>query len=171
MGFPKTLVVTGSYTIGKERIFLHIAKTLNKKVFVSNDKMKICPCLEDKDLLNTLTTDSSSTNIHVVPMKQLAISSLFSLLNKNSHKYKKILAIKPTGWAFDKCNGDLSLLKAPGPEAVSLFEIPYSEHSSFDELKNFVRSLRPTKIIPTVNVGNPETRAMMKSHLDLWRIT
>ena len=169
--FPNTLVVTGTYTIGKERIFVNIAHALKKKIFVTNKQMKIYKCLEDKDLLSCLTTDKSSTNVHVVPMKQLSISALFDLLAKYSGIYTKVLAIKPTGWAFDKCKGDLSLLTPPGPEAVSLLEIPYSEHSSFNELRNFVRATRPTKIIPTVNVGNPQTRDMMKSHLDRWRIS
>ena len=46
--------------------------------------------------------------------------------------------------------------------------IPYSEHSSFSELRQFVQFLRPKKIIPTVNNHSASKRAEMQRHFQTW---
>lgn len=50
--------------------------------------------------------------------------------------------------------------------------IPYSEHSSYSELKRFVQFVHSNgpnvKILPTVNVGNPQQRAFMETHFEKW---
>ena len=42
--------------------------------------------------------------------------------------------------------------------ATRTYSIPYSEHSSFDELVAFVKRVRPRKVTPTVNADTPEDR-------------
>ena len=46
--------------------------------------------------------------------------------------------------------------------------MPYSEHSSFDEMRAFVHALRPRSIVPTVNVGSPTARTEMQGHFEDW---
>ena len=46
--------------------------------------------------------------------------------------------------------------------------IPYSEHSSFSELRQFVQFLRPKKIIPTVNNHSASKQAEMQRHFQMW---
>lgn len=41
---PRALFVFGTYTIGKERLFLEVARAVNKKVYVSKDKMQVRMC-------------------------------------------------------------------------------------------------------------------------------
>ena len=46
--------------------------------------------------------------------------------------------------------------------------IPYSEHSSFSELREFVRFLRPQRVIPTVNNHSAKKRDDMQRHFKQW---
>ena len=57
---------------------------------------------------------------------------------------------------------------------LSQLEIPYSEHSSFSELKRFVTFLKLSSaksVIPTVNVGNPKTRESMANLFHNWIVS
>jgi hypothetical protein len=47
--------------------------------------------------------------------------------------------------------------------------LEYSEHSSFEELRKFVSTLKPAKVIPTVNCGSKEKRDKMQTYLDEWQ--
>lgn len=113
--------------------------------------------------------------------------------------YDKVLSIIPTGWNQTKggmssgieclkvkpiASGEIRLSKIV-PKIAYLkmcvfeisdcfvFEVPYSEHSSFSELKRFIKFLKLSSehdIVPTVNVGNPEYRNQMKSFFRQWVI-
>ncbi|XP_064630523.1 serine-rich adhesin for platelets-like isoform X2 [Lineus longissimus] len=68
---PNTLFVCGTYTIGKEKIFLAIAEALSCKVCVNKDKKDILECLEDQHIKDILTLRWEDTKVHVLPMGQL----------------------------------------------------------------------------------------------------
>jgi len=46
--------------------------------------------------------------------------------------------------------------------------VPYSEHSSFSELRTFVQFIRPTKIIPTVFGGTGQRISDMQNTFKEW---
>ncbi len=52
---------------------------------------------------------------------------------------------------------------------MSFVGLEYSEHSSFEELRKFVSTLKPAKVIPTVNCGSKEKRDKMQAYLDEWQ--
>jgi hypothetical protein len=68
---PETLILVGTYMIGKERVFLSIAESLNCKVFVDSTKRKILECLQDQSISSLLTIDCQESNLHVVPMTSM----------------------------------------------------------------------------------------------------
>jgi DNA cross-link repair 1A protein len=51
---------------------------------------------------------------------------------------------------------------------VSVYGVPYSEHSSFGELEAFVRLMRPRRVVPTVNMGSAPQRDAMQQHFRRW---
>ena len=64
-----------------------------------------------------------------------------------------------TGVDPDACAPWVSV-KSNGP--AHIIEVPYSEHSSFDELREFVRWLRPVAVVPTVGGSALATPAMLR---------
>jgi DNA cross-link repair 1A protein len=95
----RTLIVCGSYTIGKERIFVGewaaafvlfldishafvnvaVAQALNCTVGVTKEKMSILQCLEDENVMSVVTEDWQTSQVHVLPMESLshAVSETF----------------------------------------------------------------------------------------------
>jgi len=168
---PRTLICVGTYTIGKERVFEAISEELKiNKIAVSKNKLKVLKCLEDEGLGTKLTVDYNETNLHVIPMAWLNIKKLndhFTIYNKES-KYEHLLAIKPTGWTFTNNTNSLDDIKPQTKGGISIYGLPYSEHSSFKELEWFIRTLKPYKIIPTVNIGSKPSRDQMQTYFNQW---
>jgi len=53
-------------------------------------------------------------------------------------------------------------------ENITIYGIPYSEHSSFTELRRFVKFLKPVEIIPTVNAADHTKRNAMTKYFKQW---
>uniref|UniRef100_A0A8C8RK71 DNA cross-link repair 1A protein n=1 Tax=Pelusios castaneus TaxID=367368 RepID=A0A8C8RK71_9SAUR len=167
---PRTLVVCGTYSIGKEKVFLAIAQVLGSKASMSQDKYKTLQCLESADVNSLITMDWNDTLLHLLPMMQINFKGLQSHLNKFSENFDQVLAFRPTGWTYsDSCHG-LADIKPQTRGNITIYGIPYSEHSSYLEMKRFVQWLKPQKIIPTVNVGDWRTRNMMEKHFRDWKM-
>ena len=161
-----TLIVVGSYTIGKEKVFVGIAEQLQCRVFVEERKKRVLDCLEDQNLSSKLTLDPAQARIHVLPMGSLTPAYLSDHLRRFP-QFTSVVAFKPTGWSYSS-GFSFESLKARSSGAVKIFSIPYSEHSSFTELEQFVKLIRPRRIIPTVNVGSSQSRDKMKRILNSW---
>lgn len=165
---PRTLVVCGSYSVGKEKVFLALADVLGSKVCLSRDKFNTMCCLESEEVKQRITTDWKSAQVHVLPMMQLSFKKLQDHLARFSAKYDKLVAFKPTGWTFSQQVESVEDIEPQVNGNISVYGIPYSEHSSFLELKRFVQWLRPVKIIPTVNNGRWESRKAMERCFSDW---
>ncbi|ESO98324.1 hypothetical protein LOTGIDRAFT_213948 [Lottia gigantea] len=165
---PKTCIVCGTYTIGKERVFKAVASAINSKVCVKRDKKSILDCLEDEELNKMVTLNPAEATVHVLPMKLLNFNSLSEYLEKHP-QFTSILVFEPTGWTHSKKTISLEHVQPKySRNAITHYGIPYSEHSSFLELKRFVQFLKPTRIIPTVNNGNPASRRKMEDLFAGW---
>ncbi|XP_072281160.1 DNA cross-link repair 1A protein [Pyxicephalus adspersus] len=166
--YPRTLVVCGTYSVGKEKVFLAIAEVLGCKVCMSIDKHKTMQCLESDEIRAIVTTDWHSTALHVLPMMQVNFKGLSAHLNKFSGKYDRVLAFKPTGWTYSEGRGSVADIMPEIRGKITMYGIPYSEHSSYLEMKRFVQFIKPQKIIPTVNVGNWQARSTMEKYFAEW---
>jgi DNA cross-link repair 1A protein len=193
----RLLVVCGTYSIGKERICLAIAKALNSKIFASKAKIKICKQLGDEELSSRLTSDPLEAQVHMQMLMEIRAETLQEYLNSYKPHFSRIVGFRPSGWNFRPRNSPIISAKtSPGSIATQqilhakewktrfgckefvaqrgstkeamCFGVPYSEHSSFRELAMFVMGLRIDKIVPTVNVGSRQSRAKMKAWTDRW---
>lgn len=172
----KVLYLFGSYSIGKERLFMEVARSHNRKVCVSKAKLKFIATFGWPEAeMKLLTTETSATkcvyclleplepcmrlvltlssvcSLHVVPMSDLKMEHLTALLAKHRLRFRQIVAFRPTGWTFSKSSQSLSTCRTDASGNVRIYGVPYSEHSSFAELTEFVQVMDPHVIIPTVN--------------------
>ncbi|XP_038614382.1 DNA cross-link repair 1A protein [Tachyglossus aculeatus] len=167
---PRTLVICGTYSIGKEKVFIAIAEVLGSKVSMSQEKYKTLQCLELEEVNSLITTDWSSTKVHLLPMMQITFKGLQGHLSKFGGKYNQVLAFKPTGWTHSEKFSSIADIKPETRGNITIYGIPYSEHSSYLEMKHFVQWLKPQKIIPTVNIGCWKTRNAMEKHFIAWKM-
>ena len=72
-------------------------------------------------------------------------------------------AVGHAGWSYRK-NGLETRQQGP----VTIYGVPYSEHSSFPELRECVKLLRPKRLVPTVNAGNPTASRRVADRFAGW---
>lgn len=167
---PRALVVCGTYCIGKEKVFLAVADVLGSKVGMSQEKYRTLRCLNIPEINSLITTDMCSSLVHLLPMMQINFKGLQNHLKKYGGKYDQILAFRPTGWTHSSKFSSVADITPQTKGNISIYGIPYSEHSSYLEMKRFVQWLKPQKIIPTVNVGTLKSRNTMEKYFKEWKL-
>jgi DNA cross-link repair 1A protein len=144
----KFLIVVGAYLIGKEKVWMSIAKKFNFKVYLEKERLRsfkeICSVsLEHFEVYkNHVTEDIEEADIRVVNMIQLSYPNLRDFLNDNQDTFNTILGIVASGWENQKYS----------PGRISLLHVQYSEHSSYSELENFIVKTSPKRVISTVPI-------------------
>lgn len=178
-GTTDTVILVGSYSIGKEKLYVELARALKTKIFVSAKRYEMLS-LSGQDMSLFEHKEESKCTIYVVHFGKLTDKPW---LRRFSHR--NIIMIRPTGWAFSRMMGKQQKEKEDHSEdrytdtvtksfnqyqPKDLFEeqlrlqwqrgntlqVPYSEHSSFKELSLFGTMLNWGKMIPTVSVDNQE---------------
>ncbi|SOV83807.1 DNA repair metallo-beta-lactamase protein, putative [Plasmodium sp. gorilla clade G3] len=158
----KTLFLFGTYNLGKEKIYLSLSDACNMKIYYKNEKKRkiIESFLYNKHILNKITHNKLEAQIHVVDINYSYIfpkidrRKFLNLIDEDIEKeFDSFYYIIPTGWvkkfSFYERNN------------ISIFLIPYSEHSNLDELKNFVKSIKPCNILPTVFYNEKEKTTIL----------
>ena len=189
----RLLVIVGTYSIGKERICVGIAKALKSKIYAPPNKQRICKALEDPELDALLTTDPRGAQVHMTPLFEIRADTLEDYLRDYADTFSRAVGFRPSGWNYRPPNSRFT--ESPAVQTVlhshnwkssfsmkdltpqrgsssraSCFGVPYSEHSSFRELTMFCCALRIDKIIPTVNVGSAKSREKMKAWCERWAV-
>ncbi|KAK4471418.1 hypothetical protein MN116_004847 [Schistosoma mekongi] len=176
---PTILVICGMYSIGKERFVHGLASELNLKVWLPSNQSRLIKlaaqgnCKVCKELLQYVVDNPHEAQLHVLPMQQLNLSGIVQHQNKMSNRLptnlfhnsfnlsrlRHILGWRPTGWSHRQSNNKSQISVMPLPHGIVLeqkkdnvhiYGAPYSEHSSFLELKEFITRLRPAQVQPTV---------------------
>lgn len=164
---PRTLIVCGSYCIGKEKVFMAVAEALNLKVWCSKAKRGYFNCIQDSRLNSLLVDQQKDAKVHVLPLKMLWKRGLHEYLTKHYEHFDAIVALRPSGWEYKRNKHMI-----PETEGnIAIYPVPYSEHSSYTDLERFITWLRPRRIIPTVNMGDPVKRGQMNHIFRRWQRT
>ncbi|KAG6448827.1 hypothetical protein O3G_MSEX005732 [Manduca sexta] len=141
--FSSVLIVCGTYTIGKEKFFLGMARRVGCSVWACPEKDRVLQAVEGRSFCHA---PPHACQLHVVPMRDLTHEKLRSYLDSLQGAFNEVVAFKPSGWE----NGKNSSVER---DMVAIHGIPYSEHSSFSELIRFVKYLKPKQVIPTVDIS------------------
>jgi DNA cross-link repair 1A protein len=185
------LVIIGTYSIGKERVCLGIAKALNSKIYAPPGKQRICAALEDPELSSRLTNNPREAQVHMTPLFEIRADTLDDYLKDYRDTFTRAVGFRPSGWNYRPPNS--RFVESPSVQTVlygqnwksdysmkdlvpqrgstsrtACFGVPYSEHSSFRELTMFCCALRIDRVIPTVNVGSAKSREKMRSWVERW---
>ena len=100
----RLLVVCGTYSIGKERICLGIARALDCKIWAPPGKMRICAALEDEELMSRMTDDPREAQIHMQMLMEIRAETLQEYLNSYKPHFSRIVGFRPSGWNYKPPN-------------------------------------------------------------------
>lgn len=189
----RLLVVVGTYSIGKERICLGIARALGSKIYAPPNKQRIVRALEDPELNALMTNDPREAQVHMTPLFEIRAETLDDYLKDFRDTFTRAVGFRPSGWNYRPPNS--RFIESPSVSTVlygsnwkstysmkdlmpqrgstrraACYGVPYSEHSSFRELTMFCCALKIDKVIPTVNVGSARSRERMRAWVDRWAV-
>mmetsp|Transcript_29594 Transcript_29594/g.66393 ORF Transcript_29594/g.66393 Transcript_29594/m.66393 type:complete len:160 (+) Transcript_29594:522-1001(+) len=153
------------------------------KVYVDKRRYRILSSLDwRRERMGMFTTDRSETCLWVVPLGSVNHGQMQEYLDESNKTkaftapYRRVVGFKPTGWTYKPKSRDKRQRTLPGaspPKAgrdlissitngkFSVHGVPYSEHSSFPELVDCIRCLKPRKVIPTVSVSKSEEQVQL----------
>ncbi|KAF3444323.1 hypothetical protein FNV43_RR14013 [Rhamnella rubrinervis] len=149
------LFLVATYVIGKEKILLEIARRCNRKVHVDARKMSILNILGSEES-GVFTEDECGSDVHVVGWNVLG--ETWPYFRPNFVKMKEIMIERgytrtvgfvPTGWTYEVKRNKFSVRTK---DALEIHLVPYSEHSNYNELREYVRFLKPKRVVPTVGL-------------------
>ncbi|XP_039249070.2 5' exonuclease Apollo-like [Styela clava] len=125
---------------GHEDLLVKLALKMEQQIAVTNWHLQLFKLLEVK---NVFTCDEYSSNIQVLRSNQVNLRRLKEI-NENE---EDCIGIVPTA---KKCHVSSGVLRND-----LIYTVPYSNHSSFTELWEFVECVRPRKIKPIVSGKKP----------------
>lgn len=151
----KVLFLVATYVIGKEKILVGIAKRCKRKIVVDSRKMSILSVLGFEES-GMFTEDENESDVHVVGWNVLGetwpyFRPNFVKMNEIMVEkgYDKVVGFVPTGWTYEVKRNKFAVKVK---DSMEIHLVPYSEHSNYDELREYIKFLKPKRVIPTVGV-------------------
>ncbi|XP_055995055.1 5' exonuclease Apollo isoform X2 [Sorex fumeus] len=126
---PQHKVKIGLYSLGKEVLLERLAFEFQTWVVLSPQRLELVQLL---GLADVFTVEEEAGRIHAVDHMEICHSAMLCW----NHIHPTI-AILPTSRRVRRSHPDIHV-------------IPYSDHSSYSELRTFVAALRPCRVVPIV---------------------
>ncbi|KAK7340918.1 hypothetical protein VNO77_21636 [Canavalia gladiata] len=151
----RVLFLVATYVVGKERILLELARRFKRKIHVDARKMEVLRVLQCGESVE-FTEDGLETNIHVVRWNVLGETWPYFRPNfvrmkeiMTERGYSKVVGFVPTGWTYEVKRNRFAVRSK---DSFQIHLVPYSEHSNYEELREYVKFLKPKRVIPTVGL-------------------
>ena len=104
--FKKTLFLFGTYTIGKEKVFLAAAKAFRTKLYAGKRKRRILQCLDlTEEEVDLITPNDKETNFHVVEMNKVRFEQMEAIAKYWRNRFDAVIGFLPTGWCVARPGG------------------------------------------------------------------
>ncbi|KAM0892423.1 hypothetical protein ACQ4PT_025741 [Festuca glaucescens] len=152
----RVLCLIATYVVGKERILLEVARRCGCVIHVDKRKMEILTVLGFGEENGVFTEDAAATDVHVTAWNILGETWPYFRPNFVKMKeimlergYTKAVGFVPSGWMYETKKEGFAVREK---DSIKIHLVPYSEHSSYDELRDYVKFLHPKRVIPTVGV-------------------
>lgn len=127
------------YDLGKESLLVQLA--LEFKTWVEVD-MKRLATLKVLELPDVFSTEPGSGRLRAIAQAEVTASNLLAW-----NKERPTIAILPTSRPVVSCHHNVHV-------------VPYSDHSSYQELEDFVSALRPVSLVPIVGSCMPNLSSL-----------
>uniref|UniRef100_A0A8C6DF46 5' exonuclease Apollo n=1 Tax=Moschus moschiferus TaxID=68415 RepID=A0A8C6DF46_MOSMO len=128
-GYFGTILYTGLYSLGKESLLERLALEFQTWVVLSPRRLELVQLL---GLADVFTVEEKAGRIHAVDHMEICHSAM--LRWNQTHP---TIAILPTSRKIYRSHPNIHV-------------IPYSDHSSYTELRVFVAALKPCQVVPIV---------------------
>lgn len=166
--YNRALFVCGTYLIGKEKVFLGMLDVLKCKLWALPPKVDVFRCINNEVILSALTKNATEAKIHVLPMNHLRFDKLQKHLLESEGAFTHVFAFRPSGWEMGHQTSD-DWINSTSTGNVTVYGVPYSEHSNFEELCRFIKFIKADKVIPTVQMKGPQMYRLLKSQVDSYK--
>lgn len=151
----KVLFLVATYVVGKEKILFEIARRCKRRIVVDSRKMSILSVLGCGES-GMFTEDENESDVHIVGWNVLGetwpyFRPNFVKMNEIMVEkgYDKVVGFVPTGWTYEVKRNKFAVKVK---DSMEIHLVPYSEHSNYDELREYIKFLKPKRVIPTVGV-------------------
>jgi DNA cross-link repair 1A protein len=143
-----------------------VAEHLKVKVYVDRRRYRILGQLGwTEKQMSLLTTKPDESMLWVVPLGHINMKQLPNYLQVQIGAFRKsfdrVVGFRPTGWSHSSSKkagaaSGSSIISTTTRGKFTVHGVPYSEHSSFPELLDCLRCLKPKRIVPTVSVSKSQ---------------
>uniref|UniRef100_A0A7N0ZUW6 Protein artemis n=1 Tax=Kalanchoe fedtschenkoi TaxID=63787 RepID=A0A7N0ZUW6_KALFE len=157
---PEHDIIIGIDNLGKEDLLVYIAHVLNIKIWVWPERLQIMHLLGFHDIF---TTKTSLTRVRAVPRYSFSIETI-----EDMNEMRPTIGIMPSGlpWVVGSVDRSTRFFSPPlnsvqkncswnineerdNPSKglhLLIYSIPYSDHSCFSEIQDFVNLVQPANM-------------------------
>ncbi|KAG2378646.1 hypothetical protein C9374_008285 [Naegleria lovaniensis] len=142
--------------LGKEELLIALAKTFETLIVVPEERLELLECMNDIIPVQLFTHNPEKGRIIVKSKKEVSFNSI--MFYRKS--YPKVVGIIPSGWSTKQ------LKEVKHSDSPLIYRVPYSLHSSYKELIEFVTQVKPKIVYSSSRGDNVSLRDEVKHLCD-----